>query len=574
MPPKKKPKGKPKGDAPGGGSGAPKTVGAMLAALGIADPASSFEACANFEDEFRVVKKAYLKVVLKEHPDKGGDRERFEAVQTAWETLSSMKAENKLGSLRSTKTASTSAAKEHAHAAAHRPSSTPDWSFYAEAFKESEIPLYKVERAASGRSRCEMREKDATDTKKPTKRRAYTVCRSTVADKNSKCFIAKNHVRVGMMDVVSGAYGRFVHVECWRVPATVYRGLPSPTVEKNVDAFKSALAAMEDVSLAGARALDDEGLTSLARHVMDPEHWARGAKKRLPDEPGAGAAAKKAKKAKSEPDAATVAAKKKMTAGATRRGKNLAPVPAPPVPPASATVDLTGSSDDENDDDVSVAATLPTTDAKKKRKAGPARKKAPSSSLGALVASGSEATKKKQKTPNSLVVVPRPGVGLANVSAYAGKTVVLTGVFPELGGGAGLNLGKDRARALIESFGGRVTSAVSGKTDVLLCGREPGMSKVSQARARGTTLLSFDQLCLTLESGAAAPAKGSAEALALTEGVNITSFSSGYWGNGLANSASDAALAYAARGPERVTADGGAAGGKPKKPKKRGLLGW
>jgi len=397
MPPKKKPKGKPKGDAPGGGSGAPKTVGAMLAALGIADPASSFEACANFEDEFRVVKKAYLKIVLKEHPDKGGDRERFEAVQTAWETLSSMKAENKLGSLRSTKTASTSAAKEHAHAAAHRPSSTPDWSFYAEAFKESEIPLYKVERAKSGRSRCEMREKDATDTKKATKRRAYTVCRSTVTDKNSKCFIAKNHVRVGMMDVVSGAYGRFVHLECWRVPATVYRGLPSPTVEKNVDAFKSALVAMEDVSLAGARALDDEGLTSLARHVMDPEHWARGAKKRLPDEPGAGAAAKKAKKAKSEPDAATVAAKKEMTAGATRRGKNLAPVPVPPVPPASATVDLTGSSDDENDNDVSVAATLTTTDAKKKRKAGPARKKTPSSSLGALVASGSEATKKKKK---------------------------------------------------------------------------------------------------------------------------------------------------------------------------------
>ena len=230
MPPKKKPKGKPRGDAPGGGSGAPKTVGAMLAALGIADPASSFEACANFEDEFRVVKKAYLKVVLKEHPDKGGDRERFEAVQTAWETLSSMKAENKLGSLRSTKTASTSAAKEHAHAAAHRPSSTPDWSFYAEAFKESEIPLYKVERAASGRSRCEMREKDATDTKKPTKRRAYTVCRSTVADKNSKCFIAKNHVRVGMMDVVSGAYGRFVHGKFWRVPAAVYPGVPSTTV--------------------------------------------------------------------------------------------------------------------------------------------------------------------------------------------------------------------------------------------------------------------------------------------------------------------------------------------------------
>jgi hypothetical protein len=30
----------------------------------------------------------------------------------------------------------------------------------------------------------------------------------------------------------------------------------------------------------------------------------------------------------------------------------------------------------------------------------------------------------------------------------------------------------------VESFGGRVTSAVSGKTDILLVGKEPGMSKV------------------------------------------------------------------------------------------------
>jgi hypothetical protein len=31
---------------------------------------------------------------------------------------------------------------------------------------------------------------------------------------------------------------------------------------------------------------------------------------------------------------------------------------------------------------------------------------------------------------------------------------VLTGLFPELGGGYGLNQGKDEARALVESFGG------------------------------------------------------------------------------------------------------------------------
>jgi hypothetical protein len=30
---------------------------------------------------------------------------------------------------------------------------------------------------------------------------------------------------------------------------------------------------------------------------------------------------------------------------------------------------------------------------------------------------------------------------------------VLTGIFPEIGGGSGLSLGKDRLKAIIESFG-------------------------------------------------------------------------------------------------------------------------
>jgi NAD-dependent DNA ligase len=33
-----------------------------------------------------------------------------------------------------------------------------------------------------------------------------------------------------------------------------------------------------------------------------------------------------------------------------------------------------------------------------------------------------------------------------------------------------LDLGKARARAMVESFGGKVTSSVSGKTHVLLAG--------------------------------------------------------------------------------------------------------
>ena len=57
------------------------------------------------------------------------------------------------------------------------------------------------------------------------------------------------------------------------------------------------------------------------------------------------------------------------------------------------------------------------------------------------------------------------------------------------GGGSGLNLGKAKVKSMIESFGGRVTSAVSGKTDYVVIGKQPGQSKVGQAQSRGLSLL-------------------------------------------------------------------------------------
>lgn len=50
----------------------------------------------------------------------------------------------------------------------------------------------------------------------------------------------------------------------------------------------------------------------------------------------------------------------------------------------------------------------------------------------------------------------------AKAGSLKAKTFVLTGVFPEVGGGQGLNLGKEKVAAMITSFGGRVTSAISG----------------------------------------------------------------------------------------------------------------
>jgi len=105
------------------------------------------------------------------------------------------------------------------------------------------------------------------------------------------------------------------------------------------------------------------------------------------------------------------------------------------------------------------------------------------------------ATVKRQFT------VPVPGRD-APAGCLSGQTFVLTGVFPEIGGGTGLELGKARVKKMVESFGGRVTSSVSGKTDVLVVGKDPGFSKVSKARSSPVTrLLGLHDLKVGIERG-------------------------------------------------------------------------
>ena len=90
---------------------------------------------------------------------------------------------------------------------------------------------------------------------------------------------------------------------------------------------------------------------------------------------------------------------------------------------------------------------------------------------------------------------------------------------------------------MVESFGGRVTSSISGRTDILIVGKEPGMSKVSKARAANITLMTLHDLKLGIEGG---------DVAAAVKPVEISSFSAGFGGNGLALLASDADLAAAA----------------------------
>jgi len=108
-----------------------------------------------------------------------------------------------------------------------------------------------------------------------------------------------------------------------------------------------------------------------------------------------------------------------------------------------------------------------------------------------------------------------------------GKRFVITGTFPEVGGGIGLSLGKDAVKKMIESFGGKVTSAVSGKTDYLVVGKEPGRSKVSKAESRNLPMLNVRTLQKLMYG------ETDFEAVKQAEPLKITSFSSGYGYNAI-----------------------------------------
>ncbi len=67
----------------------------------------------------------------------------------------------------------------------------------------------------------------------------------------------------------------------------------------------------------------------------------------------------------------------------------------------------------------------------------------------------------------------------------AGKTLVVTGTLP--------SLSREEATARIEVAGGKVTGSVSGRTDFLVAGSDPG-SKLERARETGTEVIDEQRL--------------------------------------------------------------------------------
>ncbi len=67
----------------------------------------------------------------------------------------------------------------------------------------------------------------------------------------------------------------------------------------------------------------------------------------------------------------------------------------------------------------------------------------------------------------------------------AGKTFVLTGT---------LSIPREEAKSEIERLGGKVVNSVSGKTDFLVSGTDPGTAKLQKARELGTDIITEEHL--------------------------------------------------------------------------------
>ena len=144
-------------------------------------------------------------------------------------------------------------------------------------------------------------------------------------------------------------------------------------------------------------------------------------------------------------------------------------------------------------------------------------------------ASPADASRKRSaETPETAPVAKRQTtaprvVAVAVPDALKHFLVVITGVFPELGGGCGLHEGKDKATEVLVGSGASVKAGVTkamSKTAkaFVLVGDRPGASKVSKATALDIKLINMDGLRRLLAG----------ELLADVDAAVVTEFSAGY----------------------------------------------
>ena len=449
---------------------------------------------------WRVIRQTFRGACLTKHPDKGGDSaefsallESFEVVKQAYEMRgfqSFIEFFSKGRGAKKTRTRRAKTMTTRAATTAMAPELMGDLrdvrpisEFFMSAL-EADVPPYCIELAKSGRSACQMSRRVKTkypctgmDLGEgfPSEGEGDDVTELVVTGEK---LIAQGSIRCGFYVEESDSYGFWSHLACWRVPKAFWFEFPQNpgTADWTEQAFVKAFENMSEVIFTGWTQLSAADKLIVVRHCMRQKNWAsfEDVHPRLADT------------LKTE-------TKKKIAAAAG---------PAP----AEKEISSSGKALVKMEDDVAGNESKPLFVPLQKSVVAP---------------------------PPPKVLIPVPNIdgaiamSLAKTNAKP-KRFVLTGIFPELESStkriSSLNHGKAQATRLIEDFGGVVRTAVSGATDFLLVGSEPGVHKLTEARDRGVPLIDLARL-LDMIHG-----KHIEEA----PPVEIKKFSTGFRGSGLA----------------------------------------
>lgn len=451
---------------------------------------------------WRVIRQTFRGACLTKHPDKGGDAaeiiallESFEVVKKAYE-MRGFQSFVEFFSMGRAKKTTTRRAKKTTAKTEKTTTFAPELmgdmrdvrpisEFFMSAL-EADVPPYCIELAKSGHSACQMSKRDRSKTTYPCtginlgegvpSEGEGATGALVVTGQN---LIAKDSIRCGFYVEESASYGFWSHLACWRVPKAFWFEFPQNpgAADWTEQEFMKAFDKMSEVIFTGWTKLSAAEKLIVVRHAMQQKHWASFQEKKF----------------------------------IKARARGVHP---------------------------RLADTLKT---ETKKKIAPA---AQPSSVGKEISSSGKALVKMEDNdgepiPESVVkappevLVPVPNVdgaiamSLAKINAKP-KRFVLTGIFPKLESStkriSSLNHGKAQVTRLIEDFGGVVRTAVSGQTDFLLVGSEPGVRKLTEARDRGVPLINLAHL-LDMIHG-----KNIAEA----PPVEIKKFSTGFRGSGLA----------------------------------------
>ena len=81
--------------------------------------------------------------------------------------------------------------------------------------------------------------------------------------------------------------------------------------------------------------------------------------------------------------------------------------------------------------------------------------------------------------------------GKANVTSFYDMTVVITGALS--------NMTRKQATEILTLMGARVSESVSGSTDILIVGENPGGTKLASAMKNGTRMVTESEFANMLE---------------------------------------------------------------------------